>query len=102
MTDSPTRWGILGTGGIAETFASDLALTDSGVVAAVGSRRQESADRFAEAFEIPNRHSELRVAGRRPGCRRRLRRDARIRCTAKTRSSRWRRASRCWSRSPSR
>jgi predicted dehydrogenase len=46
MTDGPLRWGILGTGGIAHTFAEDLRLTDSGVVAAVGSRSQAGADRF--------------------------------------------------------
>jgi predicted dehydrogenase len=57
MSDGPTRWGIIGTGGIAETFASDLALTDSGVVAAVGSRTQESADRFGERFGVARRHA---------------------------------------------
>jgi predicted dehydrogenase len=56
VVDSPVRWGILGTGGIARTFATDLRLTDSGVVAAVGSRRRESADRFADEFGIANRH----------------------------------------------
>jgi predicted dehydrogenase len=56
MADSPIKWGTLGTGGIAETFATDLALSDSGVVAAVGSRSQESADRFADAFGVENRH----------------------------------------------
>ena len=56
MASSPVRWGVLGTGGIAETFASDLRLTDSGVVAAVGSRTQQSADRFADAFGIERRH----------------------------------------------
>ena len=38
MADSPVRWGILGTGGIAATFVTDLRLTDSGVAVAVGSR----------------------------------------------------------------
>jgi predicted dehydrogenase len=57
MTDGPTRWGILGTGGIAHTFARDLAMTDSGVVAAVGSRGRESADRFADEFGIAGRHA---------------------------------------------
>jgi predicted dehydrogenase len=56
MDDSPLRWGILGTGGIAHTFAEDLGLTDSGVVAAVGSRRQETADRFADQYGIEARH----------------------------------------------
>jgi predicted dehydrogenase len=31
-------------------------LTDSGVVAAVGSRSQDNADRFADEFDIPARH----------------------------------------------
>ena len=53
----PVRWGILGTGGIASTFVTDLKLTDSGVAAAVGSRSQESADRFADDFAIANRHA---------------------------------------------
>src|SRR5438094_417508 len=35
MNDKPLRWGIMGTGGIAGTFAEDLRLTGSGVVAAV-------------------------------------------------------------------
>jgi predicted dehydrogenase len=50
------RWGILGTGGIARTFATDLALTDSGTVVAVGSRSTASADRFADELDIPVRH----------------------------------------------
>src|ERR1700744_776916 len=57
MNDGPVRWGILGPGGIAHTFAEDLSLTDSGVVAAVGSRSQDGADRFADEFGIPARHS---------------------------------------------
>ena len=52
MADSPVRWGILGTGGIASTFVTDLRLTDSGVAVAVGSRSQGSADRFADEFGI--------------------------------------------------
>jgi uncharacterized protein (TIGR00369 family) len=52
----PVRWGILGTGGIAGSFAADLRLTDSGVVVAVGSRSQASADRFADEFGIASRH----------------------------------------------
>jgi predicted dehydrogenase len=50
------RWGIIGTGLIARTFAADLEHTDSGSVVAVGSRRQETADAFGERFGVPNRH----------------------------------------------
>ena len=57
MAVNPVRWGILGTGGIAQAFAEDLQLTDSGVAVAVGSRSEGSADRFADKFGIANRHS---------------------------------------------
>ncbi|MBA6437615.1 MULTISPECIES: Gfo/Idh/MocA family protein [Streptomyces] len=47
------RWGILATGGIAASFVTDLLeMTDAQVIA-VGSRRPESAKRFAERFGIP-------------------------------------------------
>ena len=42
-----TRWGILATGKIAQTFARDLALTPDAELVAVGSRRLESAEAFA-------------------------------------------------------
>ncbi|HEY7004326.1 MAG TPA: Gfo/Idh/MocA family oxidoreductase [Gaiellaceae bacterium] len=53
----PLRWGVIGTGRIAETFAADLRLTSSGRVAAVGSRQLDTANRFADRFDIPNRHA---------------------------------------------
>src|ERR1700722_6415008 len=56
MASNPLRWGILGTGLIARTFAGDLRLTESGVVSAIGSRSRGSADRFADAFGIEGRH----------------------------------------------
>ncbi len=49
------RWGILATGWIAELFVKDLILTGHSV-GAVGSRAQESADRFAKTFGIPTAH----------------------------------------------
>ena len=49
------RWGILGTGGIARLFTSDLNLTGF-TVSAVGSRTQETADAFAAAHGIPRAH----------------------------------------------
>jgi predicted dehydrogenase len=51
----PLRWGILGTGSIAHTFASDLAFTDDGVIGAVGSRSQSAADNFGADFGVPLR-----------------------------------------------
>lgn len=54
MTDR-LRWGILGTGGIARAFTTDLTLTGF-TVTAVGSRTQESADAFAATHSIPRAH----------------------------------------------
>jgi predicted dehydrogenase len=58
--DDQLRWGIIGTGSIAATFAADLQLTDSGRVVAVGSRHRDSADRFAGRFDIPHAHATYR------------------------------------------
>jgi predicted dehydrogenase len=44
------RWGILASGGIAQAFARDLSYFNNHIVAAVGSRSQESADSFAAEF----------------------------------------------------
>ncbi|GGE99906.1 Gfo/Idh/MocA family protein [Mycetocola zhadangensis] len=55
MTTTALRWGILGPGGIAQAFASDLVLHNF-TVQAVGSRRTDAAASFAEKFGIPNVH----------------------------------------------
>jgi predicted dehydrogenase len=51
----PIRWGILGTGWIAEQFVTDIPANGI-TVTAVGSRSQGSADAFAERFGIPTAH----------------------------------------------
>jgi predicted dehydrogenase len=53
----PVRWGILGTGDIARQFASDLNGLDDATLLAVGSRRQETADRFGDTHGIPKRYA---------------------------------------------
>ncbi|WP_460719730.1 Gfo/Idh/MocA family protein [Microbacterium aureliae] len=49
------RWGILGPGGIARAFASDLRTAGLDLVA-VGSRRRETADAFAADFDVARAH----------------------------------------------
>ncbi len=53
----PLRWGILGTGWIAQRFTESLQAHTTQRVVAVGSRSQTSADRFAGRFGIPRAHS---------------------------------------------
>jgi predicted dehydrogenase len=55
--NEPLGWGLIGTGGIAQSFAADLMYTESGRAAAVGSRHMDSANRFADRLNIPNRHA---------------------------------------------
>ncbi|MDB5120752.1 MAG: afr 2 [Sphingobacteriales bacterium] len=51
------RWGILGCGRIAGKFSSDLKLVSDAELIAVGSRSQESADNFADEFNVKYRHA---------------------------------------------
>ncbi|MNH94307.1 1,5-anhydro-D-fructose reductase [compost metagenome] len=51
------KWGILSTGWIAHQFATDLAHASNGLAYAVGSRNQESADKFARKHGIPVAHA---------------------------------------------
>jgi len=52
----PCRWGILGPGGIAHTFADALAKHTRQRVVAVGSRSADRARAFAEAHDISRAH----------------------------------------------
>ena len=56
MTDK-LGWGILSTGRIAGTFAKGVAEAKKGRLVAVGSRSQESADRFGDEHDIPKRYA---------------------------------------------
>lgn len=56
MTEKNVRWGILGTGGIASTFASDLPLVPGAELAAVGSRTRAAATAFAERHGFARAH----------------------------------------------
>jgi len=56
MTDK-TRWGIIGAGNIARSFATGLKPLREARLQAIGSRAQESADRFGDEFKVPNRHA---------------------------------------------
>jgi len=49
-------WGILGTGRIAGVFATGVARSQHGRLAAVGSRTAASAGRFAKEFNVPRAH----------------------------------------------
>jgi predicted dehydrogenase/aryl-alcohol dehydrogenase-like predicted oxidoreductase len=50
------KWGILGTGAIAKTFAKALAQSKTGELIAVGSRSNETAEKFGAEFNVPTRH----------------------------------------------
>ena len=48
------RWGIIGTGKIANKFAQAVQNADGATLVAVASRTRESADAFAQKYQIPN------------------------------------------------
>lgn len=53
MADKKVRWGIVGPGRIAHTFAKDIAFTNNAVLQAVASRSLETAVKFANEYDIP-------------------------------------------------
>jgi predicted dehydrogenase len=55
-TAPPLRWGVLGPGGIASSFADAVGTHTAQNLVAVGSRSAERAERFARAFDIGRVH----------------------------------------------
>ena len=97
----PLRWGVIGTGAIAAAWVEDMGMSESGTVVAVGSRKLETAERFADRWGIPGRHGSYEAlaatARSTPSTS-----PPRTRCTARARSSPCEPASRRSSRSRSR
>jgi predicted dehydrogenase len=55
MNNTPThtvRWGIVGAGRIANTFANDITLTQNATLYAIASRKLAPAQKFADAHDI--------------------------------------------------
>ena len=62
-----TRWGIVGTGAIANQFASDMAHVPNGQLVAVASRTQRTAADFASQHGIPVAHGNYQLLMEDPG-----------------------------------
>ena len=55
QTVNTLRWGVVGTGGIANSMAGMIKNADASELAAVSSRRMKSADEFGDRHDVPNR-----------------------------------------------
>ena len=65
MKDS-IRWGIIATGAIARDFAEGLASAPGAELVAVGSRTQEAAEQFGDAYGVPRRYSSYEALAQDP------------------------------------
>jgi predicted dehydrogenase len=63
----PVRWAILGTGGIAHAFATALMQTPGAILAAVGSRSVDSAEKFGREFGSPRAYGSYQELCDAPG-----------------------------------
>ncbi len=53
------RWGVIGPGGIATSFARAMSETDGGEIVAVVSRSIERADSYADRFGVSRRYADI-------------------------------------------
>jgi predicted dehydrogenase len=61
------KWAILGTGAVAKRFASALHnIPEKAQLHAVGSRSQETADKFASAYQVPQSYANYQDAAADP------------------------------------
>lgn len=60
------RWGILGLGAIAHSFAKGLQVVREAKLVAVGSRSKEKADAFADQYGVSRRHESYAALARDP------------------------------------
>jgi dihydrodiol dehydrogenase / D-xylose 1-dehydrogenase (NADP) len=60
------RWGILGPGNIARSFAQGLSVLDDAEIVAVGSRSAERAAAFGEQYGVPRRYTSYEALANDP------------------------------------
>ena len=60
------NWGIIGTGNIARKFATGLGVLPEATLLAVGSRGMETADAFANQFDIPRPYDSYQALANDP------------------------------------
>ena len=63
---SKLRWGIIGTGNIAHKFATGLGACEDAELVAVGSRKQQTADKFGDEFSVAHRHASYEALANDP------------------------------------
>src|SRR4051812_27337713 len=63
----PVRWGIIGPGGIARSFATGLKAVPAATLAAVASRDAAKAQAFAKEFGAARTHASYEALAADPG-----------------------------------
>jgi predicted dehydrogenase len=54
----PTRWGVIGPGGIADRFAAAMTMVEEGEIVAVASRSLDRADAYADRHGVSARYDD--------------------------------------------